>query len=66
MLCSSLAHAPRSMSLQRSQQKGRKALSLVQAVDFLQVGQETIVVGLLSVIVLFGAFCQFKIVLVQC
>lgn len=54
------------MSLQRSQQKGRKALSLVQAVDFLQVGQETMVVGLLSVIVLFSAFGQFKIVLVQC
>ena len=49
MLCSSLAHAPKSMSLQRSQQKGRYWLSDDHMVDFLQVGQGTIAVGFLSV-----------------
>jgi len=50
MLCSSLAQAPKSINLQRSQQKGRYSFSADHTADFLQVGQGTMVVGLVCVI----------------
>ena len=42
MLCPSLAHSPKSISLQRSLQKGRNGFLDDQTTDCLQVGHETI------------------------
>ena len=44
MLLRSLAQPPKSISLQRLLQKGRKLLSSVHSTDFLQFGQSTLVV----------------------
>lgn len=49
MLWDSLAHSPKSMSLQRSQQNGRKGNFSDHSSELLQVGQVS-VVGLLIII----------------
>lgn len=44
MLLRSLAHSPKSISLQRLLQKGRYLFCSVHSTDFLQLGQSTAVV----------------------
>jgi len=52
ILCPPLAHSPRSISLQRSEQNGRKGSFSLQITDFLQVGQGMMVVVLVMVCLL--------------
>lgn len=60
MLCFSVAHSPKSISWQRSLQKGRKRLSLDQATGFWQPGQFTVLLLSLSI-----RFCQPEKLFVQ-